>query len=107
MKKKTLFIIAGATVLIIAASIFLLHKNIELKKNRISIIDATYTCNEGYEKIYEDNDYVYSFPCFKSNSVFVKFPDNNKMLVTKALSEEKVTIDELIKAGLDVVKEKK
>ena len=56
---------------------------------------------------YEDNKYIYYFPCKKSNSVYVKFSNGNKMLVTDALFQDKVTISELISAGLLVKKQKK
>ena len=64
-------------------------------------------CAESIEKFYEDDKYTYSFPCIKSSSVFVKFPDGKKVLVVKALEEELVTIDELINAGLEVYKVEK
>lgn len=108
MKNKVIIIgLSILTVLAIIMGVVLLNKNISLSKNKITIIDATYKCSNGLEKIYEDDKYIYSYPCHKSNSVFVKFPDNTKILVTAALSEEKVTIDELINAGLDVIKNKK
>ena len=56
---------------------------------------------------YGSNNYIYYFPCSKSGTVFVLFPNGNKLLVVSALKENKVTIDELIKSGLEVIKEKK
>ena len=53
------------------------------------------------------DNYTYSFPCIKSSSVYVKFPDGKKVLVVKALEEEMVTIDQLINAGLEVYKVEK
>ena len=87
--------------------IILLRQNIRIAKEQVEILDATYNCQEALEKFYEDDKYIYYFPCIKSNSVYVKLADGNKMLVTKALEEEKVTINELIKAGLEVHKEAK
>ena len=109
MKKNKLITIVLIIVALIAiiGGIILLRKNIALKRERISIIDATYKCSGMSEKIYEDDKYIYSFPCRKSSSVFVKFPNNTKLLVTTALEEGKVTIEELIKAGLDVDKKEK
>ena len=109
MKKKNI-IILGLVVLtgiITSIGVILLFKNNILEKNKIEIIDATYSCTQSIEKFYEDNTYIYYFPCVQSTSVFVKFPNGNKLLVTKALDDEKVTIDELIKAGLNVYKENK
>ena len=50
---------------------------------------------------------VNSFPCIQSKSIYVKFENGNKMLVVDALEENKVTIKELINAGLKVYKKEK
>ena len=108
MKNKVLIIsLSVLTVIAIIFGIVLLTKNVELSKNKVQIIDATITCPQSLEPFYEDDEYTYSFPCIKSSSVFVKFSNGNKMLVTEALDSGKVTIEELIKAGLEVNKEKK
>lgn len=107
MKKKLIIIISLVAIFAIVLGVFLSIKNKNLEKNSIKIIDATYSCNQSREKFYEDDNYVYYFPCVKSTSIFVKFPNGNKILVVKALEENKVTIDELIKAGLEVIKEDK
>ena len=108
MKKKLPIILLFVFALIaIIIGIILLNKNNELAKSKIEILDATYNCQTVREKFYEDSKYIYYFPCVKSKSVFVKLDNNNKMLVTTALNEGKVTIDELIKAGLEVYKENK
>lgn len=109
MKKKGLLVIIvlGCIALIVAV-ILLFSNNFKLNgKNNIEIIDATYSCNYILEKFYEDDKYIYSFPCIKSSSVYVKFENGNKMLLVDALEEEKVTIKELIAAGLDVHKTEK
>lgn len=110
MKKDniTILIIILAFVILAIGLIFGL-KNYNLIHSKMKIIDVTESCKEGItqEKFYEDDNYVYLFPCVKSSSVFVKFNNGNKMLVIKALEEKKVTIDELIDAGLEVVKNKK
>ena len=108
MKNKVLII--GLSILTVIAIIFgviLLYRNSALTKNQVQIIDATITCPQSLEKFYEDNEYTYSFTCIKSNSVFVKFPNGNKLLVTRALEDKKVTINQLIKAGLKVNKTEK
>ena len=105
MKKDKLIILFGVlTLVIVIIGIILFGKNRELRSKQIQIIDASYMCAQSREKFYEDDQYTYSFPCIKSSSVFVKFPDGKKVLVVKALEEEMVTIDELIKAGLEVIK---
>ena len=108
MRKKRIFIILiSLAIVVILIGIIFAFKNKDLRSKQIQIIDASYMCAQSLEKFYEDDNYTYSFPCIKSSSVFVKFPNGNKMLVIKALEEEKVTIDELIDAGLEVYKEKK
>ena len=105
MRKKRIFIVLiSLTIIALIIGIILAFKNKELRNNRIQIIDASYMCAQVLEKFYEDDNYSYSFPCVKSSSVYVKFPNGNKMLVIKALEEGKVTIDELIDAGLRVYK---
>ena len=106
-KNKLVLLFIGGALIIVALGIVLIFKNRELRNNKIEIIDASYMCAEAIEKFYEDDNYTYSFPCVKSNSVFVKLPDGKKMLVVKALEEEFVTIEELIDAGLEVYKQEK
>ena len=109
MKKKNIITISSLVLAVVAIllGIFLSIKNQYLAKNKIEIIDATYVCASALERFYEDDNYTYYFPCTQSSSVFVKFPNGTKMLVTKALEDKKVTIDELIKAGLKVQKVEK
>lgn len=107
MRKKLIFIIFGLAIIAIIAGILFSIKKRKLENNNIKIIDATYSCIQSKEKIYEDDNFIYYFPCKQSNSVFVKFPNGNKILVIKALEEKKVTIETLIDNGLDVIKEKK
>ena len=108
MDKKKLFIIILSVLTVIAVSvgIFFLSENRKLSSNKLEIIDATYSCSQVKEKIYEDNQYKYYLPCKKSNSVFVKI-NNNKLLIKDALNSGTVKIGDAIKAGLDVIKEKK
>ena len=108
MKRKTIIaVLISLAVIALVIGIFLAFKNKELRDNKIEIINASYMCAQVIEKFYEDDNYTYSFPCAMSGSVFVKFPNGNKMLVVKALEEKKVTIDELIDAGLKIYKTKK
>lgn len=108
MNKKSIIVLSVLGVIILIIGIILLTKNNIIKeKSKIEIIDATYTCANSQEQFYEDEKYTYSFPCVKSSSVYVKFENGNKMLVTSALEAQKVTIEELIDAGLDVYKQEK
>ena len=108
MKKKSIIILIAAGLIILIIGIILLNKNNIIKeKSKIEIIDATYVCAQELEKFYEDDKYTYSFPCIQSNSVYVKFENGNKMLVIDALEANKVTIDELLDAGLKVYKREK
>ena len=109
MKKRiVLIVLIVLSVSIIILGMVLYNMNRELEQNRIKIYDATYpACSGSYEKFYEDDIYIYYLTCAKSDSVFVKFSNGNKMLLKNALTEDKVKIDEVINAGLDIYKEKK
>ena len=106
-KNKLIIIFIALTLLVLILALVLFKKNKELADNQIKIIDASYQCNNIKEVFYEDDNYIYSFPCVQSSSTYVKFSNGNKMLVITALEEGKVTIDELIKAGLNINKEAK
>ena len=107
MKKDKLIILLGVLTLVIVIVAILLFRANNTMRNKVKIIDASYMCQENLEKFYEDDKYIYSFPCVKSSMVFVELADGRKMLVVKALEDGLVTIDELINAGLDVVKTEK
>ena len=107
MKKRIIIILCSLGVAALIIGVILLNKNNILSKKKLQIIDATYQCAEALEQFYEDDEYIYYFPCIQSDAVFVKFENDNKMLVTRALEDDKVTIEELIDAGLKVVKDKK
>ena len=109
MKKKNIVILSVLGLIILIIGIILLATNniIIKNKSKLTIIDATYTCAKTEEKFYEDNKYTYYYPCVKSNSMYVKFENGNKMLISDALEGKKVTIEELLDAGLEVIKEKK
>lgn len=104
-KKRIIIFLIILSLIMIIVGILLSAKT--KKANDIKILDATYSCDTVVEDFYEDNEYIYSFPCSKSTSIFVLFKDGNKILVTKALAEKKVTIEELEKAGLVMQKRKK
>lgn len=108
MKKKSIIILISVGLIILLIGVILLNKNnIIVKQSKLEIIDATYTCVKSPEKFYEDDLYIYSFPCIQSKSMYVKFKNGNKMLIVDALEAKKVTIEELIEAGLEVYKQEK
>lgn len=107
MRKKIVIILLILGMIILLMALLLRSNVIVLGRSKIKIIDATYQCANSLEKFYEDDKYIYYFPCTKSNSVYVKFSNGNKMLVKEALEDDKVTISELISAGLEVKKQKK
>lgn len=84
-----------------------MHKNNEIEKNNIVIIDATYACDDMIEEFYSDNDYIYYFPCTKSSSIYVKYANGNKELLVNALQSNKVTIKKLESAGLKFYKKER
>lgn len=107
MKKKIIIVFGLLSIVAIMSGIILDRKNRVLEENKISIMDATYVCDNYHEKFYEDQENIYYFPCTKSTSIYVKYQNDNKYLVVKALEDELVTIDELIDAGLEVIIVKK
>ena len=106
-KNKIIIILIGLAIVILVLALILFRVNKKISDSQIKIIDASYQGNNIKEIFYEDDNYVYSFPCVQSSATYVKFANGNKMLVVTALEEEKVTIDELIKAGLNINKEAK
>ena len=73
--------------------------------NEFTIIDETEVCDQALEEIYRDDEYIYYLPCIKSSTIFLKYNNGEKTNIKKALDGEKVTIDKLIKEGLNVYKE--
>lgn len=109
MKKRNIIIIISVlgVIFLIMGIILLSNNNIIKSKSKIQIIDATYSCAQIPEQFYEDEKYTYSFPCVKSNTMYVKLENGNKMLIIDALAAKKVTIEELLDAGLKVNKKAK
>lgn len=107
MKKKLIIGLTILSTIIIILGVFLAKKNKSIANNSIEIIDATYICNNQPEQFFEDDTYIYYFPCTKSNTLYIKYPNGNKYLLTTSLEEERVTIEQLIDSGLEVIKEKK
>ena len=100
LKKKPVIVISllGLIILVIGIIVLCINKVI-FNSNKIEVFDATYKCVPGGVIFYEDDNNIYSFPCANSlRSVYVKFENDNKMLVVDALENEMITIDELVKA---------
>lgn len=100
LKQKPIIVVSllGIIILIIGIIIFYMNKVI-FNNSKLEIIDASYTCVQGGFAFYEDESYIYYFPCTNSEkSMYVKFENGNKMLIVDALEREIVTIDELVKA---------
>ena len=106
-KQKIMVPLIIISVIMIIIGIFLAIRTDKISKNNIEILDATYKCNGQAEDFYQDEKYIYSFPCHKSDSIFVKFNDGSKILLIKALEEKKVTIKKLEKAGLEMKRREK
>ncbi len=108
MKKKVFIIIFVSLGIIALISGIIFKSQIDIfMKNNIEIIDATFSCGNSPEKFYEDSKYIYYFTCHKSDSIYVKYSNGNKELVTKALDEGHVTMSQLEKAGLKFLKDEK
>ena len=56
--------------------------------------------SETKEKFYTKEEIEYYFPCEKSENVIVVFNDKTTMRLPYALSEEKVTLDDLLMSGI-------
>ncbi|MDD4548117.1 MAG: hypothetical protein PHI05_05220 [Bacilli bacterium] len=73
-----------------------------------AIVDKTpKNCAEALEQIYETEHYRYYFNCVKSQYVFIKFLDKEKIPIKKALTNNLVSIEELIATGLNIIEEEK
>lgn len=105
--KKVIIILSVLGIIALILAIVLLNRNEYLKENKIDVLDATYGCDNNLEKFYEDEKYIYYFPCTKSKSIYLKYPNDNKILVVDALEQDKITIDKLLKLDIEVIKEKK
>ncbi|MDD2434789.1 MAG: hypothetical protein PHO63_00880 [Bacilli bacterium] len=73
----------------------------------IKIIDKTKNCATALEQFYEDEHYIYYFPCIQSQTIYVKIYNNPRILVKDALKDNKIKISELKASGLKFYKEAK
>ena len=99
-----IFIICGVLAIILGI-IFRGVKNASL--NDIEIIDATFSCGNSPQEFYRDDKFIYYFPCYMSDSIYVKYSNGNKELVVTALENKNVTISQLEKAGMKFYKNEK
>jgi hypothetical protein len=76
-----------------------------------TITDRTLTedllCAEALEKIGEDDAYTYYLPCIKSQYIVVAYESGNEETAAEALANGNTTVDDLISAGITVIKEAK
>ena len=109
MKKSVLYGMIAFAFVAIAIGLLLANKDIlnVFNKSKIEVIDASYSCIQQLEQIYEDDEYTYSLPCVKSASIYVKLENGDKVPLVDALRDGKVTIEELIRAGLEIYETKK
>lgn len=55
---------------------------------KIEIIDETKYCSEALEKFYEDDLFIYYYPCIKSDNVYAVINDNEKYLIKDILNND-------------------
>ena len=73
-------------------------------KTKYQIIDKIQICEDGYEEIYKDDEYIYYFDCEKSKHVYLEWEDETITPMMDELNSGNVKIDSLIKNGLKVNK---
>lgn len=69
--------------------------------DNFEIIDESEECNNEEEVFYVDNNYVYSFNCQKSDTVFIKFNDDKKINLQEAVMQGLITMSE-IESKIDI-----
>lgn len=78
----------------------------------ITIIDKTKTiddfaCDTALDPFYEDDKYVYSYPCIISDYIVVKYSDGTEETVKEALKNNRIEIGYLDKFDIDYIKVEK
>lgn len=121
LSKKELLKILGFVVVIVGFLFGLVilrdhkyQKNLEEYQQTyaldIEVIDKRKECGVA-EAFYEDEYYIYSLPCGKSDEVYVKIKKEKTYSIKEIWNQEefkdRITIDTLKDAGLDVTKERK
>lgn len=69
---------------------------VEIPTKNFTIIDETINCDSALETIYEDEYFIYSFPCIKSDTVFIVSTDGSKISVKEAIKDSTMNWGELI-----------
>ncbi|HQQ90197.1 MAG TPA: hypothetical protein PLU82_08250, partial [Oscillospiraceae bacterium] len=64
-------------------------------------------CAQALEKIDEDDAYTYYLPCLKSQYIVVAYESGKEENALEALENGNITVDDLIAAGITVIKEAK
>ncbi len=114
MKKKMII----TFVIIFFLIIYLLNNYLDKTRLETGISSVEYSISNIYykdkeeteypEKIYEDESYVYYLPYYKSENIIIEYRDNYTMNLKDALTQKKITIDNLIeKLKIIVVEEKR
>lgn len=67
--------------------------------------DRTSLCAGERELLYEDTEFKYYLPCYKSRTIYIVYSNKNEITVREALDTNSITISELINNGLDLIKE--
>lgn len=118
MKSKNVLMLLASGILVVLGIIFIGLTMQEEKSNlenitaeptteetttqaelSFKIEDRTNMCAQSIETFYEDDNYLYQYNCIKSGSVYVVFNDGTEYSVKNALRLNKVTIEELDRAG--------
>lgn len=78
----------------------------------INIIDKTknidnFVCAEALEEFYQDDNYIYYWNCIKNNYIVVKYEDGSSELVSDALINGSITINELDNFNIKYIKYEK
>lgn len=122
-KQKVLIVIAVLVIIVIVLTLALTKLNVfgeksksnvfenesvsnNIKKSEIKIEDRCEITAQVLETFYSDENYDYQFSSAKSGCMYV-IVDNKEYLVTEALANKIITIEEAEQAGLEFYKESK
>ena len=65
------------------------------------------TCDEALEQFYEDKEYIYYFPCIKSENVIVIYSNGYQETVETSLEYGDITIEDLEQNKIEFIKKRK
>ena len=69
------------------------------------VINETISCEDYEEEIYRTSNKIYYLPCLESDNIKVRFNNGKEYKLKEVLNKKILTIEELIKQGLEVVEE--